>query len=159
MKTINRKNVSLWVTCLATIVLFAGCITTPESKEDDATAIGDISVTPIQSQAEQEAAETLYYAHSVRWSGETMSIIAGWYTGNIRNWKILAEVNPGIKPNRLSVGMTIRIPSHIMKTKTTMPKEHINRLYSNARKRSGKVSAAKTGTDEPTLFGPKKLSQ
>ena len=33
--------------------------------------------------------------HKVRYPGESVSIIAGWYTGEIDNWKVLAEVNPG----------------------------------------------------------------
>ncbi|HBN26306.1 MAG TPA: hypothetical protein DD405_02425 [Desulfobacteraceae bacterium] len=32
-----------------------------------------------------------HFIHSVKWPGETIKIIAKWYTGDITNWKSIAE--------------------------------------------------------------------
>ena len=36
------------------------------------------------------------YRHTVHWPGESMSLIARWYTGASDNWPKLAEANPSI---------------------------------------------------------------
>src|SRR4030067_1431696 len=64
-----------------------------------------------------------YYTHTVRWTGETVSIIAGWYTGDIENWKALGEANPGLNPNRISEGLKILIPKKLIINHGPMPKE------------------------------------
>ena len=43
--------------------------------------------------------------HTVKWQGESLSTIAAWYTGTVRNWRILAEANPQVTDrNRLPIG-------------------------------------------------------
>ena len=41
-----------------------------------------------------------YFEHRVKWSGETLSLIAKWYTGSYGNWKAIAQANSGLNPNR-----------------------------------------------------------
>ena len=47
------------------------------------------------------------YRHTVRWPGESMSLIAKWYTGSAKNWRKLAKANPRINPNRIKKGNVI----------------------------------------------------
>ncbi len=57
------------------------------------------------------------YRHTVRWPGESMSLIASWYTGTAGNWRKLAEANPRINPNHISKGNVIVIPPALLKNK------------------------------------------
>jgi hypothetical protein len=68
-----------------------------------------------------------YFEHRVKWPGETLSLIAKWYTGSFGNWKAIAQVNPGLNPNRISVGDVINIPPEMMKTKKTLPRKVVSK--------------------------------
>ncbi|MGD9301498.1 MAG: LysM peptidoglycan-binding domain-containing protein, partial [Desulfobacterales bacterium] len=63
------------------------------------------------------------YRHTVRWPGESMSLIANWYTGSAQNWRKLAKANPGIDPNRIKKGNVILIPPAMLKTKEALPQK------------------------------------
>jgi hypothetical protein len=63
------------------------------------------------------------YQHTVRWPGESLSLIARWYTGSSKNWRKLAKVNPSINPNRIRKGNVILIPSALLKTKEPLPQK------------------------------------
>jgi len=64
-----------------------------------------------------------YFKHKVQWSGETMSLIAKWYTGRYGNWKAVAKENPGLNPNRIVVGNIINIPTEMLKSKEPLPRK------------------------------------
>ena len=66
-----------------------------------------------------------YFEHRVKWSGETLSLIAKWYTGRYGSWKAIAQANPGLNPNRIAVGNIINIPPEMMKTKKPLPRKVI----------------------------------
>lgn len=68
------------------------------------------------------------FVHTVRWPGETLSIIAKWYTGKLTNWEILAKANPGLDPNRIRPGDEIRIPKGLMTTSDPMPRDYPSRF-------------------------------
>ena len=76
-----------------------------------------------------------YFKHKVRWPGETMSLIAKWYTGRYGNWKALAKENPGLNPNRIVVGNVINIPTKMLKSKEPLPRKvvakSLGRYYSH----------------------------
>ncbi len=97
--------------------------------------------------------------HKVRYPGESVSIIAGWYTGEIDNWKILAEVNPGINPNVIHEGMVINIPESILKKRDPMTKEYVDSFYPKLKSRTRGGGAhgqpRPPADEEPALFGPK----
>jgi hypothetical protein len=95
-----------------------------------------------------------YYVHTVKWPGESLSIIAGWYTGDIQNWKILAQANPGIDPNSVVVGQKINIPLHIMTKRSPMTKAHVD-SYHKPRKHKTRSSPSGTKDETPSLYGPK----
>ena len=89
-----------------------------------------ISEETIESEDASQLPETApgaedSYIHQVRWKGETLSIIAKWYTGTYGNWKVLAMLNPSLDPNRIFVGNRIRIPRRLMKTSQQMPQDFI----------------------------------
>ncbi len=100
------------------------------------------------------------YVHTVKWSGETFSIIAGWYTGNIENWKALVKANPNINPNRIFEGNRILIPETLMKKRESMPKEFVDRFYSKTKKEKTQPKTpsrlTQTQEEELKLIGPKK---
>jgi len=64
-----------------------------------------------------------YYQHTVRWSGESLSLIASWYTGTQKNWRKLAAVNPHLNPTRIAVGNVILIPTAMLKTRVPLPQK------------------------------------
>lgn len=100
------------------------------------------------------------FVHKVRYPGESVSIIAGWYTGEIDNWKVLAEVNRGLNPNVIHEGMKINIPESILKTRVPITKEYVDSFYSKSKSKSkgtGSGGQSSTPADEETpLFGPKR---
>jgi hypothetical protein len=104
--------------------------------------------------------QPVFYMHTVKHSGETLSIIALWYTGNHGNWKEIAQANPEIKPNRIFPGDEILIPEGLLKTRDSLPKEFVDRIYSKANKERGKPKAqtVQPQQEEPKLFGPKKTT-
>ena len=64
-----------------------------------------------------------YYKHTVRWPGESLSLIASWYTGSSKNWRKLAKANPGLNPNRIKGGNVIYIPPSMLKTRVPLPQK------------------------------------
>jgi hypothetical protein len=102
------------------------------------------------------------YVHTVKWNGETISIIAGWYTGDIENWKTLVQANPNIKANRILAGNKILIPKTLLKTREPMPKDFVDRFYSKPKKEAQakpRPQLTQTQEEELTLVGPKKSPQ
>lgn len=110
--------------------------------------------------------EQRYFVHTVKYSGESVSIIAGWYIGDIMKWEALAAANPNINPNRIVQGNKIRIPEKMMIRKDPMPKEFVDSFYQQkgtVQKGTGKPKGqppppppTETTEEEPALFGPKK---
>lgn len=115
---------------------------------------------PPQVKAEPKPRET-HIAHTVKWSGETLSIISLWYTGNQGNWKVIAQTNTSLDPNRIYVGNEILIPVGLLKTQNSLPKEFVDRFYSKAKKETPKPISypGQTQEEEPKLFGPKRSSK
>jgi hypothetical protein len=68
-----------------------------------------------------------YFVHQVKWRGETLSLIAKWYTGHYGNWKALARANPGLNPNHITLGNRIHIPPEMMQTKKRLPRKVVAR--------------------------------
>jgi hypothetical protein len=74
-----------------------------------------------------------FYIHRVRWKGETLFIIAKWYTGSGKNWKALSKANPKLDPNLMSINDNIFIPKDLIKSRKPMP---LSFLASFIRKKS-----------------------
>lgn len=73
-----------------------------------------------------------YYPHIVRFSGETLGIISGWYTGTSKNWERIAAANPGLQPERINIGQQINIPSDILMRDQPLSEEYVRRFYSGS---------------------------
>jgi hypothetical protein len=94
--------------------------------------------------------------HRVQWPGESLSIIAKWYTGKTANWKSLAEYNGLTDPNRIRIGDPVRIPESWLRTREPMPRAFVEQEAPEA----GKIPDHSTPSppppdDTPELFGPK----
>ena len=93
------------------------------------------------------------YLHIVRWQGETLCLIARWYTGSWKNWRILADSNSAINPDRLVIGDTVVIPEGLLKNRKPLPR---NLVLSLAAKERGQQPSSHPEETEPLdLFGPK----
>ena len=109
---------SKWLICLAILLVFSGCTQMQTFFKSDSNSA---KAKPAKSKAENEA----YYVHKVRWEGETLSLIAKWYTGSQKNWKALAKDNPWLEPNDISTGHKIFIPRNLLKTKKPMTRDFV----------------------------------
>jgi hypothetical protein len=112
---------------------------------------------PIKAQPEPQQRKALY-VHTVKWSGETVSIIAAWYTGDQQNWKALAQANPEVNPIQICEGDKILIPDHLLKTREPLPREFVKSFYSKSQKEKSwpNPEDSQVPEEEPKLFGPKK---
>lgn len=95
--------------------------------------------------------------HRIQWQGETLSRIAKWYTGEVKNWKAIAKANPKLKPNRILIGGKIHIPEDLLNTREPMPKEFLAGFTSKPKKKrsASKPKPPPEEETEPVLFGPK----
>lgn len=109
--------------------------------------------------------------HIVRYPKETLSLIARWYTGDVKNWESLADANPNINPDLLSIGDEIFIPEHLVKTRKPMPNEFVSKFYQTSKQKEAPTKTAKEpekeapqeegatplpkDEDEFEIFGPK----
>ena len=62
-----------------------------------------------------------FYSHKIRWSEETLSHIAQWYTGSVKNWKAIAKANPELDPRKIGIGDTILIPKDLLTSRKPIP--------------------------------------
>ena len=76
---------------------------------------------------QQGPVQPTYFEHVVKFQGETLAVIAGWYTGKSQNWKLILDANPGLRPEAMRIGQIIRIPRQLMTTAEPFPKELIKR--------------------------------
>jgi hypothetical protein len=111
------------------------------------------------SKGPEEAKQSAFYVHTVRWPGESLSIISKWYTGSLDQWTRIAKANPSVDPKRIHVGMKIRVPKEIMTNTKPMPQDFVASFYPEPAKGSDKPPpSAKPEAKEPTLIGPKSYS-
>jgi len=98
-----------------------------------------------------------YHVHTVKWPGESLSIISKWYTGDMENWRALARANPGLDPNRIHVGERVQIPLSILKTGEPMPRDFVASFESTRDEQAppAEPSPPPPTEREPELFGPK----
>lgn len=91
------------------------------------------------------------FVHTVRWKGETLSIIAEWYTGDSNNWKALANSDSKLNPTLLIAGNQILIPNHLLKTRKPMPDKFVASFRTNRSLSSNQ----QVENDNDEFFGPK----
>lgn len=91
------------------------------------------------------------FVHTVRWKGETLSIIAEWYTGDFNNWKALANSDSKLNPTLLIAGNQILIPHYLLKTRKPMPDKFVASFRTNR----PLSSRQQVENDNDDFFGPK----
>jgi hypothetical protein len=133
---------SKWLVCLAILLIFSGCAQMKTFFKSDSNSA---EVKPV---GKSTFKNTSYYEHKVRWERETLSLIAKWYTGSQKNWKVLAKDNPWLEPNDLSVGHKIFIARNLLKTKKPMPRDFVFASKSKYKVRKTEAKQAeKAGRD------------
>ena len=99
--------------------------------------------------------------HMVKWQGESLSIIAKWYTGDVRNWKTLAEHNPLNDPDRIRIGDRVSIPEALIIMREPLPKgfvdSHMQRPGQSRPAEPLEPAEPEPDEDPPELFGPRDL--
>jgi hypothetical protein len=144
--------------CLTFLWVCSGCasiekLIKPKSKEAQAEAAQPGAESKAKPAKEAQPDQLV---HTVRWSGETLSIIAKWYTGSFQNWKVLADANPGLDPDRIRIGDMIVIPTRIVKTREPMPRDFLPTSSPQEKPKDTEKEEPKAETEELELFGPKK---
>ena len=129
---------SKWLVCLAILLILSGCAQMKTFFKSDSNS------AEVKPAGKSTSKNTSYYEHKVRWERETLSLIAKWYTGSQKNWKVLAKDNPWIEPNDLSIGHKIFIPRNLLKTKKSMPRDFV--FASKNKHEVRKTKAKQAGT-------------
>lgn len=156
-------------------LICAGCTQTTKPQTDS-------SMKPATEQVDSnylpgdEKYPAGYYLHTVSLADESISIIAKWFTGDLKKWEILAECNPAINPNRIFIGDKIKIPRSIMTRQDPMTPEFVEQSQPKSKRKKSKKPAQSTPEpvpvkpeetpepevepevepeEEPILFGPK----
>jgi len=94
------------------------------------------------------------FVHTVKYSGETLSIISIWYTGDVNNWRILENNNPHIAYNKMAAGDKIFIPEYLLKTREPLTKKFIDSFYKK-KEPASKTEALPENEEDFDLIGPK----
>ena len=133
---IFRQFIPTFFLCLA---LSAVCISCAAMKKDQPPESLDIPPDSrpgaIYERGGRAVPSSGYYTHAVKLPGESLSIIAKWFTGDLKNWETLAKHNPAINPNRIFLGDKIRIPRHLMIRHDLMTQEFIEESQPKPRQR------------------------
>ncbi|MBU0767876.1 MAG: hypothetical protein KJ687_02115 [Proteobacteria bacterium] len=113
-----------------------------------------VTETPALEIPTPATSEPLFYLHTVRWPEETLSHIAKWYTGAVKNWKAIAKTNPELDPKKIDVGDTISIPEELLTSRKPMPHSFVS---ASVHKKVPSLSPSKktsTQSESPKLFEP-----
>lgn len=73
-----------------------------------------------------EPVAPVQFLHKIRYQGESLSLIAKWYTGKTGKWKAIAAANPEVIPERMKIDQIIYIPDNLLKNRTPMPKNFVD---------------------------------
>jgi len=158
-----RRSPFLFVISLALSFVLISCAA-KEAAQPPAEAPPSEQTRP---EAATEQAVPTYFVHTVTMQGESLSIIAKWYTGDLKNWGILAQHNPTINPNRIFKGNQIQIPRDLMVREDAMTQSFVDESQPHAKRKTatgkqGEKSDSKQPAATPEgvpLFGPKDYSK
>jgi hypothetical protein len=131
MNVTFRTAVVAGLTGLLAIWSLGGCAGTQEKAEAQPPVQAvqpppaKVKVVPEALPATQpeQSKESPSLVHTVKWPGETLALIAKWYTGDTENWRAIAKANPKLDSRRIRLGSQIQIPSELLKTREPMPRE------------------------------------
>lgn len=80
------------------------------------------SAPPAESSAPSQEPDL---EHRVQYQGETLGLIARWYTGRSQNWTAIRDANPGLRPERINLGQVIMIPRALVVEERPMPRDFV----------------------------------
>jgi hypothetical protein len=175
MRSNRRQRLVRSLLALTVLLAFGGCTSLntlfqkkpqeppPKEKAAPAPAVKKPAPTPAPVPKTQPAppatapspAKPSPYEHTVRWTGETLSLIAQWYTGSWRNWKALADANPNLNPDRIAIGDVILIPTDLLKTQQPLPHDFVMPAEQKEEPKPTETKQPEKKADELELFGPK----
>lgn len=93
------------------------------SEEENEKSMVDIKVRidneAVEVKTVTKAKSNVLFRHIIR-KGQTLGLLAQWYTGSVNNWKKISKVNPTITPNIMPVGSIIVIPTNLLKNTTPL---------------------------------------
>jgi len=112
-----------WLLLVALLWAFSSCTMFKKNPQATDKSMETRKVTSVGETSDSNG--NLPYFHQVQWEGETLSIIAKWYTGNSKNWKKLAKANPWVEPNNMFAGLKVKIPRQLLRNKEKMPREFV----------------------------------
>lgn len=148
---------------LALSFVLAGCAARqPEPQPPRPEAPPPVATRP--QAAPEQPPPVDYFIHTVTLSGESLSIIAKWYTGDLKKWEILAEHNPTINPNLIHKGDQIQIPRELLVREDALTQEFVDESQPRAKRKNGKTakdqpSEATVTPEGVPLFGPRDYSK
>ena len=101
------------------------------SFDDDSTAEDSAATDKSAAASALDPSELI--VHKVQRRGETLPIIAKWYTDESANWKVISKANPRINSQRIKIGSQVKIPKNLLVTRKPMSaefvKEHLPTYY------------------------------
>jgi hypothetical protein len=65
--------------------------------------------------------------HVIQYPGETLALIAQWYTGSTANWTAILEYNEDLRPTALRLGQVVRIPAGMVDREEPLPESFVRR--------------------------------
>ncbi len=93
------------------------------------------------NQGRHRQSEVRYFEHMVEYKGETLGLIARWYTGKADNWKILLDHNAGIDVRRMRAGTMVRIPQALLVRQDLLPRSYVEKFYSEHRSEASREAS------------------
>lgn len=119
--------------------------------------LGVAACAPVKRRTFEDSS-TEYSYHTVMYSGETLSIIARWYTGQSGNWEVLLDHNGDLDPRRLQIGDLVKIPQELLIRDESMPKAFVEKANAKVAQKSVPKAAdtgavVATGDAKPAVQG------
>ena len=132
MKNWSRNLIT--TSCIGLIFLGMcwGCAGVEQKLDGWQSAIREkLNLDKSEADASAKARQDEYFIHTCRWSWETLAYVAEWYTGDAKNEKILAEINPAVNAQKIAVGSEILIPADLLKTQEQLPENFSGEYHQN----------------------------
>lgn len=96
-----------------------------------------------------------YINHTVRFEGETLGLIARWYTRSTESWKEILAHNPGLDVYRIRQGQVIRVPDFLVRRDSPMPQEFVLSAHAaSSTSESGSVPTEQAKEPEESILAP-----
>ena len=156
MKMISRQFNLTFFLCLALSIVCISCAATKKDQPEPLDKTPDSRPDAIYERGGRAVPSSGYYTHTVKLPGESLSIIAKWFTGDLKNWETLAKHNSTINPNRIFLGDKIRIPRHLMIRHDRMTLEFIEESQPKPRQRVSPAAPPEEPVEELQQEKPKK---